>query len=133
MGRFLPPDHSAGDPNTIGGYRAVHERPAAFEGKDGTSYSVEIVVDETGDPGQPYAGYLLFVRWQPSDLVAAGHLETRYLAYARDEQSVINMLGTIRLSEVKKKLDALITESTPPSSSRPWYEAMNDKDDDDDT
>ncbi len=48
MGRFLPPDHDAGDPNTIGGYQAVHARPAAFEGRDGASYSIEIVVDETG-------------------------------------------------------------------------------------
>ena len=30
-GRFLPPDHSRGDANTIGGYTAVHARPAAFD------------------------------------------------------------------------------------------------------
>ena len=47
MGQFLPADHSLGDANTIGGYMAVHARPAAFEGKDGVSYSVEILADET--------------------------------------------------------------------------------------
>ena len=31
-GQFRPADHSKGDANTIGGYMAVHDRPAAFEG-----------------------------------------------------------------------------------------------------
>ena len=127
MGRFLPPDHDAGDPNTIGGYQAVHARPAAFEGRDGASYSVEIVVDETGDPAQPYGAYLLFVRWQPTELVAAGHLETAYLSFGPDEASVRGALGTMRLSDAKQELDRLIRESAPPS--RPWYEAMHDDDD----
>ena len=46
----------------IGGYMAVHDRPAAFEGSDGMSYSVEIVSDVGNDDtdapepllGQPY-------------------------------------------------------------------------------
>jgi len=63
-GRFLPPDHSRGDANTIGGYAAVHSRPAAFEGSDGMSYSVEIVVDETEIVGRPFGAYLLFMRWR---------------------------------------------------------------------
>jgi hypothetical protein len=33
--RFRQPDHSKGDASTIGGYAAVHDRPAAFEGSDG--------------------------------------------------------------------------------------------------
>ena len=40
---YRPPDHSKGDESTIGGYMAVHDRPAAFEGSDGFSYSVEII------------------------------------------------------------------------------------------
>ena len=36
-GKHLPPDHDLGDANTIGGYMAVHARPAAFEGRDGMS------------------------------------------------------------------------------------------------
>ena len=71
MGRFIPPDPSKGDPNTIGGYRAVHDRPAAFEGSDGASYSVEIVSDESGDKTRPFAAYLLFVRWGHGDPVAS--------------------------------------------------------------
>ena len=64
MARFQPPDHTKGDPNTLGGYMAVHDRPAAFEGGDGFSYSAEIVTDHTGEPAAPYAAYLLFVRGQ---------------------------------------------------------------------
>ena len=60
------PRSLAGDANTIGGYAAVHARPAAFEGTDGMSYSVEIVVDETEIAGRPYGAYLLFVRWRAS-------------------------------------------------------------------
>ena len=45
MGRFIPPDHSKGDESTLGGYMAVHARPAAFEGSDGMSYSVEILAE----------------------------------------------------------------------------------------
>src|SRR5947208_9546556 len=85
MGRFLPPDHSKGDPNTIGGYMAVHDRPAAFEGSDGASYSVEIVTDTSGEKDRPFAAYLLFVRWRQGDPVASGLLASEYLSYASDE------------------------------------------------
>ena len=43
------PITSKGDESTIGGYAAVHDRPAAFEGSDGFSYSVELMTEETGD------------------------------------------------------------------------------------
>ena len=72
MSPFLPADHSKGDANTVGGYTAVHARPPAFESKDGTSYSVEVMTDSTGEPAQPWAGYLMFVRWRPGDPVATG-------------------------------------------------------------
>jgi len=87
MGRFLPADHSKGDPNTIGGYMAVHDRPAAFQGSDGASYSVEIVTDASGDRTRPFGAYLLFVRWREGDPVASGHLETEFLAFASDEEA----------------------------------------------
>ena len=62
-GQHLPADHSRGDANTVGGYAAVHGRPAAFEGTDGLSYSVEIVASPTGEPERPWGAYLLFVQW----------------------------------------------------------------------
>ena len=55
MSQFLPADHSKGDANTVGGYTLVHARPPAFEGKDGTSYSVEVMADTTGDAARTWA------------------------------------------------------------------------------
>lgn len=128
MGRFLPPDHDAGDANTIGGYAAVHSRPAAFEGKDNESYSVEIVTDsgtfEHEGTRAPWAGYLLFIRWGHGDPVAAGHLETEYLFFGADEASVRAQAGATELRDAKRWLDVLIDRDS--GSSRPWYEAMRD-------
>ena len=101
---------------------AVHDRPAAFEGSDGTSYSVEIVTDESGDKAQPFAAYLLFVRWGRGDPVASGHLETEFLAFAATENEARRLLGEMRLNEVKAKLDALIRAQT--SSQMKWWDAM---------
>jgi hypothetical protein len=122
MGQFLPADHSRGDANTIGGYMAVHSRPAAFEGHDGVSYSVEIVSDETGEAARPYAVYLLFVRWRAGDPVASGHLETDYLEYGQSEADAVAKVGAMKLNEVRAALDALIAD--PASAARPWWEAM---------
>ncbi len=122
MGRFIPPDHSKGDPNTIGGYMAVHDRPAAFEGSDGASYSVEIVSDDSGDKQKPFAAYLLFVRWRHGDPVASGHLETEFLAFAPSEAEARATVGALRLSEVKSKLDALIKAQR--ADERSWWDAM---------
>ena len=125
MGQFLPADHSLGDANTIGGYMAVHNRPAAFEGRDGASYSVEIVADKTGNSEQPYASYLLFVRWRQGDPAAAGHLETDYLGYGDTEANAIARVGAMQLSEVRSALDFLIAEHT--DSDVPWWEAMREE------
>ena len=125
MGRFLPPDHSKGDPNTIGGYMAVHDRPAAFEGSDGLSYSVEIVTDTSGERQRPFAAYLLFVRWGHGDPVAKGHLETAYLAFATTEEEARKMVGALTLNEVKVKLDGLI--KTRRSELLPWWDSMRNE------
>jgi hypothetical protein len=126
MGRFLPPDHSKGDERTIGGYMAVHARPAAFEGADGMSYSVEIETDETGDPAQPYGAYLLFVRWSRGDPRVSGHLETDFLARAPSEQEARALVGALSLEEVKRVLDTLIREREP-KPSKPWWEVMREE------
>jgi hypothetical protein len=122
MGRFIPPDHSKGDPNTIGGYMAVHDRPAAFEGIDGASYSVEIVSDSSGDRARPFAAYLLFVRWGQGDPVASGHLETEFLAFASSESEARDLVGALRLNDVKTHLDGLIRARS--AEERPWWDAM---------
>jgi hypothetical protein len=122
MGRFLPPDPSKGDPNTIGGYMAVHARPAAFEGSDGASYSVEIVTDASGERERPFAAYLLFVRWGQGDPVASGHLETEFLAFATTEEEARSMVGALLLNEVKLRLDQLIKAKR--AELLPWWESM---------
>lgn len=113
MGRHLPPDHSKGDERTIGGYRAVHERPAAFEGADGMSYSVEIETDETGDAAAPVGAYLLFVRWGRGDPVPTGHLETDFLARGTDPEQVSATVGALSLDAVKQLLDERIQRDAP--------------------
>jgi hypothetical protein len=122
MGQFLPADHSKGDANTIGGYMAVHARPAAFEGSDGASYSVEIVTDASGDKTRPFAAYLLFVRWRQGDPVASGHLETEFLAFADTEDDARKLVGAMMLNEVKARLDDLIKAKR--SEELPWWESM---------
>ena len=126
MGQFLPANHSLGDANTIGGYIAVHARPAAFEGCDGSSYSVEIVADETGDRSQPFGAYLLFVRWRAGDPVASGHLETEFLEFAASELDARAAVGRMPLNEVKSRLYTLI--KTKQAEQRPWWEVMRTED-----
>ena len=126
MGRFLPADHSKGDPNTIGGYMAVHDRPAAFEGSDGASYSVEIVTDVGDDKNRPFGAYLLFVRWREGDPVASGHLETDFLAFADTEDEARRVVGALLLNEVKEALDQLIKSRR--EALKPWWDAMREED-----
>ena len=127
MSQFLPADHSRGDANTVGGYTAVHARPPAFEGKDGTSYSVEVMTDETGDASRPWAGYLMFIRWRSGDPVAMGHVETGYLRLGASEDEVREAVGAMQLNdalaELNKALDARSRHG------RPWWEAMRDEGD----
>jgi hypothetical protein len=132
MGQFLPADHSLGDANTIGGYMAVHARPAAFEGKDGASYSVEIVSDESSLKDKPFAAYLLFVRWREGDPVASGHLETDYLAFGQTEQETIAAVGALKLSEVRELLDNLVSqreqaERESSTAERKWWDVMREE------
>ena len=131
MARHLPADHSKGDANTIGGYAAVHARPAAFEGSDGMSYSVEICVDRTGELAGPYGGYLLFLRWRRMGAQGVeGHLETDFVAYGGTEEEARARVGRMSLGEVRETLERLIRErrgATAPT--RRWWDVMREEDD----
>lgn len=127
MGQFLPADHSKGDANTVGGYTAVHARPPAFEGKDGTSYSVEVMTDVTGDEVKPWAGYLMFIRWRAGDPVAMGHVETDYLRYGSTEDEARDAVGAILLNDALAELNRALELRAGPS--RPWWEAMREEGD----
>jgi hypothetical protein len=113
-GHHQPPDHAAGDERTLGGYMAVHKRPAAFEGADGFSYSVDILTDTTGAPGAPWGAYLFFVRWSHGEPEVQGHLETDFLVKGASEAVVRHQVGAMQLATVKATLDGLIrTRSAP--------------------
>ena len=101
---------------------AVHDRPAAFEGSDGASYSVEIVPGTSGERERPFAAYLLFVRWGHGDPVASGHLETEFLAFGATEDEARMMVGALLLNEVKLHLDRLIAERR--GQLLPWWDSM---------
>ena len=126
-GQHLPADHLRGDANTIGGYAAAHGRPAAFEGSDGLSYSVEILASPTGDAEKPWGAYLLFVQWaRIGGASPTGHLETEFLAEADTESDARAVVGALSLGQVRVALHALIVERTGGTPGRRWWDAMND-------
>ena len=109
MSRFLPPDHSKGDERTIGGYAAVHARPAAFDGRDGVSYSVEILSDRVDDARGRFGAFFLFVQWKRvGEQGVEGHLESGFLAHGGDSPSAKAALGAMPVEEVQRILDELI-------------------------
>ena len=127
-GHHHPPDYSRGDERTIGGYMAVHARPAAFEGSDGYSYSVEIAADATGDRQRPFGAYFLFLRWKRmGEQGIAGHLESDFLVRGASEAEVRHELGRLPLAAVKQTLDELIAAAGA-QSTRKWYDVMRDDD-----
>src|SRR5258706_10200224 len=96
--RHQPPDHSKGDESTLGGYMAVHDRPAAFEGSDGFSYSVEILADEDRSFDERWGGYLFFVKWTRIGASAPeGHLESEVLARGTTESEARERVGEMSL------------------------------------
>ena len=127
MGRFLPPDHSKGDEHTLGGYMAVHARPAAFEGVDGASYSADIAVDDTGDAAEPVGAYIIFLRWGAGEPRVLGHLESDFLARGRPEDEARAQVGAHSLTETKRLLDELIRASQPAAAERPWWDVMREE------
>lgn len=109
MSRFLPADHSKGDERTIGGYAAVHARPAAFEGRDGYSYSVEILADRSDDAAGRFGAFFLFVQWKRfGEQGVDGHLESPFLVYGHDAESARTALGAMDVVDVQRHLDDLI-------------------------
>jgi hypothetical protein len=130
MAQFRQPDFSRGDPNTLGGYMAAHDRPAAFEGADGFSYSVEILADCALEELEPWGAYLFFVRWARIGASAPeGHLESGILRRGRTDEEARERVGAMRLNDVKRVLDALIAQSSSGAPKRKWWDAMNADDD----
>ena len=129
---YRPPDHSKGDESTIGGYAAVHDRPAAFEGSDGFSYSVELmterVSEEATNADAPWGGFVLFVKWSRLGAQSPeGHLESDYLVHAGSEAEARHMVGEMPLADVKALLEHLIADRNAGAPTRRWWDAMRDE------
>jgi hypothetical protein len=125
--RYRPPDHSKGDESTIGGYMAVHDRPAAFEGSDGFSYSVEIMVDPPEIDAAPWQAFFLFVKWaRLGAQTPEGHVESGYLAQGSSEPDARQRIGAMPLGDVKSLLDELIAERAGHEPTRRWWDAMRE-------
>ena len=128
-GQHLPADHSRGDESTVGGYAAVHARPASLEGPDGLSYSLDILADSTGDRLRPFGAYLLFVRWRRiGEQGVDGHLETGFLAWGGTAAQARLALGAMPLPDAQRELDALVgSQSGGPQ--RRWWDVKRAGDD----
>ena len=109
---------------------AVHDRPAAFAGTDGFSYSAEILADETGETRRRFGAYLLFVRWARVGAASPeGHVESDFVAYGATPDEALRAAGALELRAVKDILDALIAAAAaggPPP--RRWWDAMRSDD-----
>jgi hypothetical protein len=130
-GQFRPADHSKGDANTIGGYMSVHDRPAAFEGSDGFSYSVEILIEQTNDNEQePWNAFILFVKWARIGAQSPeGHLESDYLESGATEEDARRHLGEMPLNLVKLLLDGLIARHKAVQPTHRWFDVVRDETD----
>jgi hypothetical protein len=128
-GQYIPPDPSKGDESTVGGYAAVHARPAALEGRDGFSYSLEILSDSTGDATRPFGAYLMFVQWSRLGAQKVeGHLESELLTFGPTAEAAEQLLATMKLAEAQRVLDALL-RARDGEASRRWINAMKDEPD----
>jgi hypothetical protein len=128
-GQQIPPEYDKGDERTVGGYAAVHARPAALEGRDGMSYSLDVLSDTTDDPDpdRVWGGYLVFVQWTRTGAQqVAGHLETPFLTFGEDAESVVTLLGELTLEEAQRILDNMLLERDG-ASSRRWWDVMRDE------
>ena len=122
-GQYLPPDPSKGDEATIGGYAAVHARPAALEGRDGFSYSIEVLSDDTGDAARPFAAYLMFVQWSRLGAQKVeGHVESEFLAWGDTTADAERAVGELTLVSAQQTLDELL-RARDGGSTRRWWTA----------
>ena len=127
-GRFLPPDPSRGDEHTVGGYAAVHGRAAALEGRDGLSYSLEVLTDDTGDAARPFGAYLVFLQWRRmGEQGIDGHLETDFLTFANTADEAQALARTMPLTECQRLLDALVA-ARDGDRGRRWIDVMREDD-----
>lgn len=117
MSRFLPADHSKGDETTIGGYEAVHARPASFDAADGFSYSVAMIADALGDdPRGAFGAYLMFLRWRRiGEEGVEGHVETDFLEFGATRADALAALGAWPIARAAELLAGELALREPPA------------------
>jgi hypothetical protein len=91
---------------TLGGYLRQHERPPAFEGRDGESYTVELMTDPPESGEGAWRAYLFFLRWRGKEPV--GHLESDYVSEGDSEEAAREAAEQMSLHDIKVTLDGLI-------------------------
>lgn len=93
---------------TLGGYIEKHDRVPAFEGADGQPYTVDIDVEETGDPERRWVAFLIFLRWAATGAGIMGHLESGNVARGDTEEAARQAARELTLYEIRSELDAAI-------------------------
>ena len=107
--------------------------PAALEGRDGFSYSIEILSDSTDDPVEPFGAYLMFVQWaRLGAQKVEGHVESDFLAWGATAEHAEGLLGAMTLAAAQKELDALL-RARDGDSTRRWWGAVETTDADNGT
>lgn len=97
------------DPDvTFRGYIETHDRVPAFEGSDGQPYTVDIDTEETDDPDQPWAAFLVFVRWAATGAGIMGHVTSGDVATGATEDDARLAALDLTLYELKSELDQAI-------------------------
>lgn len=99
---------SAARDMTLGGYVAVHNRVPAFEGADGQPYTVDVDVEETGEPDRPFVAFLVFLRWAETGAGIMDHVESTDIGTGQDAEAARQAALDLSLYEVKAELDAAI-------------------------
>ncbi len=94
--------------DTLGGYIDKHDRVPAFTGSDDQPYTVDLDVEEVGDPARPFAAFLIFVRWAETGAGIMDHVESGTVATGPDAESARQAALDLSLYEVKAELDAAI-------------------------
>lgn len=113
MSRFLPADHSQGDEATVGGYEAVHQRAASFDGPDGFSYSVAVISDALDrDPRGSFGAYLMFLRWRRvGEEGVEGHVESDFLEFAATRSDAEHLLRAWPIARAEDRLRGLLARA----------------------
>jgi hypothetical protein len=93
---------------TLGGYIELHHRVPAFEGSDGMPYTVDVDVVAAESAPQPFAAFLMFIRWAATGAGIMDHVESGDVAYGDSEESARQAAYDLSLYEVRAELDAAI-------------------------